>query len=102
MTDNNNSNLNEQSIQEWNNIECNKLKIWFEKIKARIRAHHSASYWNNIINKVFTYTSLLLSVIISTISLNIEDSPVWLLPALTITITLIIVINIFFNFGKYS
>ena len=77
MTEIHNSNLN-----TWSELDCNKLKIWFEKIKARQRAHHCASYWNNIINRLLTYTSFLISAIISTISLNITNSPSWLLPCI--------------------
>jgi hypothetical protein len=89
-------------IPKWSAVQCNKLKKWFEISKARKKAHNCAASWNNIWNRFLTYSSFLISAIVSTISLNIKYTPPWLLPALSITITIIIVINGFFNFAKQS
>lgn len=97
-----NSELDNNIIQKWSAIQCNKLKRWFEIAKARKKAHNCAASWNNIWNRLLTYSSFLISAILSTMSLNITYAPPWLFPALSITITIIIVINGFFNFAKQS
>ena len=98
----NNSEIDSNIIQKWNEIECNKLRKIFEFAKARNKSHSFAAYWNNIIGKLLTYSSFLISAIISTISLNLTDTPIWLLPALSITINLVIIINGFFDFSRSS
>jgi hypothetical protein len=97
-----NSELEHNILQKWSAIQCNRLKRWFEIAKARKKAHNCAASWNNIWNRLLTYSSFLISAILSTMSLNITYAPAWLLPALSITITIIIVINGFFNFAKQS
>ena len=97
-----NSELENNIISKWSSVHCNRLKRWFEIAKARKKAHNCAASWNNIWDRVLTYSSFLISAILSTMSLNITYAPTWLLPALSITITIIIVINGFFNFAKQS
>ena len=86
----------------WTDSEVLQLEPLWLLCVGRRQAHKSSAVFNGRFHKAFTFPNVLLGSVLSTLTVDLEASPVGLATTLSVIMTLLATTTTFFNFSAKS